>query len=814
MPVNFLNRLPEIDLISFLLGLFLGGLLWAIIIKAVKVSHSSKKILVKKKEKFVNKSNGQLVESINTSTLRICQSNHLAGFLFPLSKIYVPAELIYPYPYLDPSQDFPDAYESSQALPYIPELPEYYENIPLPTSSLLSALSKHNLISIQGEIGAGKTTMINAAVSDIIEKTGEGLQFEDNLPLYFHCSEIDIHKSENTDPFQLILQVTQFSVLHLPEIALKNLQTEYVDSNKLILFLDGLDELEPQLLTQYIGWIQNILVSHPHIRIVVTGNLAYSDDLEKLGFATFYISPLIHTMSQTMKSNWTNAIFNNSIRDSLLAGSAISEIDSIWSNQNNRFFNFFFTTLSLINDFSFSGNSSSQKSLLQSYILRFCSDHDDYEHLKKLAEEIYIRNDYLIEGDVINKLLRRSSDLENRSSLQLSESEIGQPGETLFQKLVRARVIIERKPNYFGFNSLLIFGFLLGGSYTRKTDSSWVYYYSNPLEEAALRFSPQNDYQFQWIQQTDSPVHRNITLLSKHISKCENNPAELNQIAPVIIKNLENTSIAFSSRLKYLSLLQSIDSQYSLKIFEFLNSKKSTSNKQMAALGLGFHKSTESIALLKSIFHESSVLKKIFCSFSLFRLWDSTSRKLIMDSLTTGDDFYKRIICELLACRLPEGKNLLLDISSNGSIAMRKASIFGLKLINDVEIVEHITRRIAEEKEWIVRDAAVRALEEINTHKLRLYNNAPPPPDQSDWLVEYASKLGTGISANKIPYNLLVDVVKNGNDPEKFAALNILRNNPSPQVIDYLTSLSETQDYIGDRAYFYLSESLRKQMPH
>ena len=812
MPANFFNQLPEIDLFSFLLGLILGGLLWAIVLKAVKISRSGKRVLVKKKEKFVNKTSAQLVKAINASTLRICQSNHLAGFLFPLSEVYVPTGLIYPYPYIDPSLDFPDAYESSQALPYIPEIPEYYENIPLPTSSLLSALLKHNLISIQGEIGTGKTTAINAAVSNIIEKTGEGIQFEESLPLYFHYSEIDIHKSENIDPVQSISQVAQFSELHLPEIAFKNLLTTYSDANKLILFIDGLDELDPISLNQYISWIQNILANHPQIRVVITNNLAYSDNLEKIGFVTYYISPLIHSLRQFLKSNWTNAILKSSIRDSLLAESALSEIDMIWSSQKLFSSNFFFTTLSLINDYTFSGNSGSQKSLLKSYILRFCVDRDDYDRLKKLAEEIYIRNDQIIERDIIQKILKRSTDLEKGSSVQLSEFETGQPGETLFHKLVRSRIIVERKTDYFGFGSLLIFGFLLGDSYSRKTDSNWVYYYSNPLEEAALRYSSQSDYLFQWIQQPDSPLHRNISLLAKHISKCEVIPSEFHRLAPVIVKSLENKSISFSGRLKYLSLLHSVDSQYTLKIYDFLNSKKTSNHRQMVALGLGFHKSKESISLLRSIFHDSSVLEKIFCVLSLFRLWDSSSRNLIMESLNTGDDFFKRIICEMLACRLPEGKSLLMDISSNGSIAMRKASIFGLKLINDIEIVEHITRRIAEEKEWIVRDAAVRALEEINTNKLVLNNIAPPSPDQSDWLVEYASKLGTGISANTIPYDLLIDVIKNGNDPEKFAALYILRNNPSPQVIDYFTSLAETQDYIGDRAYFYLSELLRNQI--
>jgi hypothetical protein len=813
MPANFLNQLPEIDLVSFLFGLFLGGVLWAIILKVLKVSHTSKKRLVIKKEKTVKKSSSQLVETIKVSTLRTCQSSHLAGFLFPLSTVYVPTELIYPYPYVDPSFDLPDAYESSQALPYIPELPEYYENIPLPSISLLSALAKQKLISIHGDIGSGKSTIMHAAISDIIEKNGEGLQFDECLPLYLQCSEFDCHKSENTDPFESITQAYQFTELHLPENALKNLLTTYMDSSKLILFIDGLDELDSQQFQIYTTWLHKLLASRSQLRVVVTGNLTYSDELESIGFITYFVSPLINSVRETLKSNWSNAIINSSIRESLLKESSIAEIETIWSNQKNLHLNHFFSTLSLLNDFSFSGNSGTQKSLLHSYILRFCREHTDYQRLKVLAEEIYIRNDHLIERDAIAKLLKQVPNLEDHSPLQVPESENVNQEETLFQKLVRARIIVERKPGYFGFQSLLVFGFLLGESYTLRTDSSWVFYYNNPLEEAALRFNPQSEYILQWIQQSDTPLHRNISLLSNHMFKCKNNRSEFHQIAPVIISSLENNSISFSSRLKYLSLLYTVDTQYAIKIFEYLLSKKSSHNKQMAAIGLGFQKTTESVALLKTILSDSSVIEKLFSVLSLFRLSDSTSLKLIMETLTTGDDFFRRIVCEMLACRLPEGKNLLLKLSTNGSIAMRKASIFGLKLIKDISIVEHITRRIAEEKEWIVRDTAVRALEEINTNKLSLNHYATPTPDNLDWLVAYASKLGTGISANSIPYELLYDVVKNGNDPDKFAALNILKNNPSPQVIQYFANLSDTQDYIGDRAYFFLSELLRKEIP-
>lgn len=807
---NYFSFLPEIDLLSFILGLALGGALWAFLSRIFKSSRKVKVVKTVKKDKFRPKTAAQLAERLNTNTLRFSQANHLAGFLVPLTEIFVDTKLIYPYPYVDPKTDIADAYESSQAFPFLPQHPEYYENIPMPSIGLISALLKHNLVSIQGEIGSGKTTLFSAVVSDIIERKGDGAQLNGFLPLSIHCSEIDLQKIDEENPLFNLVKLGQLSDLHQPDTALKNFLSTYLDAGKLIVFLDGLDELDSHFFNQYVFWINTLVKQYPQLRLAINVDRIYAKDLEVLGFIKYFISPLNSSIQQVLHENWRNAIIKSNIRNSLFLNN-IDDIDLLWENQKRVSSNFFFATLSLLNDFSLSGKASSKKLLLQSHLSRVCFSSEEITRLRKAAEELYIRQDHLLERGTLNSIFGNKLTLDSGTNLGISIPEKTQGDETLLDRLIRSHILVERQINRFGFCSLHFFGYLLSESYSRKTDSDWKYYQCNPLEEIALRYNTQTDYMDTWIQDTDFPLGRNISLLSRHFHKLTADNTQLNKIAPTVLSGLTNNSSSLSNRLQYLSLLLPLETQFVNKIFEFLISSKATLNKQLAIIGLGFQRSAEGIALVKSTLTGLTSLEKILCTITFFRLWDSTSRKYVNEFLSGGDDYLRRIVCELYALKYPSGKALLIDNSINGSIAIRKASIFGLKLIDSPDIEEHITRRIAEEKEWIVRDAAVRALEEINTGKLLLHHDTPPLPDKSDWLVEFASKSGMGISPNSYPFDVLFEVMKSGTDLEKMAALKMLGTNASLKAVEFLSTLSSNHDYLGDRAHFYLAEIIQNE---
>ena len=76
-------------------------------------------------------------------------------------------------------------------------------------------------------------------------------------------------------------------------------------------------------------------------------------------------------------------------------------------------------------------------------------------------------------------------------------------------------------------------------------------------------------------------------------------------------------------------------------------------------------------------------------------------------------------------------------------------------MINEPWVVDFLTTISTKDSEWIVRDTAAAALEEISNHQIELNNYTPPTPDKLEWLVEIAGKKGQGIAAKSIPNDLL-----------------------------------------------------------
>jgi HEAT repeat protein len=78
-----------------------------------------------------------------------------------------------------------------------------------------------------------------------------------------------------------------------------------------------------------------------------------------------------------------------------------------------------------------------------------------------------------------------------------------------------------------------------------------------------------------------------------------------------------------------------------------------------------------------------------------------------------------------------------------------------------------------EDKEWVVRNAAIQALEEI--HQPNPHVPQPLPAlTETTWLVEFASKQGMGIAEGEQALNLVLQALKTGTEDERLAALEYI----------------------------------------
>ena len=384
MPANLFKQFPHIDLFSFIAGLVLGAILYIVFVRLLKLFKQIRATRLKTKEKTQTVSKVKLIDRYKLDLLKRAQSDHLLGPLFPLSEIFVSVPLIYPYPYIDPKSKIQDSIEASSLLPFVSDTPEFYETIPFRSKSLLSAIMDHRLLLIQGQIGAGKTTIINNAISTILENKMPSSVLIGSTPIYAHYSEIDLTSSVRDDPLQVLYEISQFRALNTSKSGLESTFLPLISEGNAILFLDGLDEAAPSFISEFTLWLESLIKAFPLLKIVLAVNPVFIDGLSRIGFVSYLISPVNLGIRKELHNKLTFALRKLQLF-SPPSTTVVPISEDSWIRQNEGYTDLFTLTLSLVADLSLSGTAQGRSLLLRSFIDRFCSDTSQFERLSRIA---------------------------------------------------------------------------------------------------------------------------------------------------------------------------------------------------------------------------------------------------------------------------------------------------------------------------------------------------------------------------------------------------------------------------------------------
>ena len=794
---NPFTKFPQIDLFSFLSGLVLGAVLYVVFVRLFKLISQFRSTHQKTVSKVRVNSSIKLIDRFKLNALKRAQSDHLLGSLFPLSDVYVSIPLIYPYPYVDPKSKLVDAFEASSLLPFVTDTPEFYETIPFQSKSLPSAIRDHNLLLIQGEIGSGKTTLINNSISSILENRRGSSSINGFLPVYVHCSEVDLQSNVEEQPLQILMETTQFTSLGPSKPVLLSTFLPFFTEGKVILFIDGLDEAIPSVITEFSSWTNNLIKIYPSLKIVISVNNSFTDGLLKLGFTPFLISPINTGIRKDLKNKIVLLLKKLQLFGTP-ASTVIPITEESWQRQNSIRSDIFSLTLALIAEFSFSGSCDSTASLIKSYITRFTINRNQFDQLIESAVKMYEAPLHNLKKDELQSIFEETFQPSDQPESQIQK-------ESYFQFLLNMGFLVERQPGFFGFRFHNIFCYLLSRKFVFKSTNNWDHYLFNPIDNSALAFNDEKDYLQKWLTQKDLPLFRNVGLIGLHFEKVSSDQGIINNLLPKLVSSLQQEDLNLSIKLKFLSLILKLGNDTPLKVFDYLLSK-SQSGKIFSILGYGFYNSTKSISFLKQLMISATPLEKAFCAISLLRIGSSEARTVLLESLNFGDDLYRRLVCEMISVDRIDGISLLTELSVSNNISIRKSSIFGMKLIDEPWVVDFLTNLIAKDSEWLVRDTASAAIDEISNHQIELNNQAPPTPDKIAWLVEIAGKHGQNIAVKTIPNELLMEIVNNGPIQEKMASLNILSRYSNKEVVDFIISLFENDTELEDQAFFYTSQ--------
>src|SRR4030065_2943261 len=137
-------------------------------------------------------------------------------------------------------------------------------------------------------------------------------------------------------------------------------------------------------------------------------------------------------------------------------------------------------------------------------------------------------------------------------------------------------------------------------------------------------------------------------------------------------------------------------------------------------------------------------------------------------------------------------------------LLVRRSVIFGLIRLDQPwarKIVENLQ---LDDNEWVVRNAAIQAFDELN-RKSSFAPKSVPDLTETQWLIEYASRIGTTVAPGKPAEELVRKALTSGNPGEKLNAIDYLRNKCDPEAMELVyTTYKNSTGELRTSAYYLL----------
>jgi hypothetical protein len=114
-------------------------------------------------------------------------------------------------------------------------------------------------------------------------------------------------------------------------------------------------------------------------------------------------------------------------------------------------------------------------------------------------------------------------------------------------------------------------------------------------------------------------------------------------------------------------------------------------------------------------------------------------------------------------------------------LLVRRATIYGLKRIDEPWAMEILEETQIEDAQWVVKNAAQQVVEELNNPDPYIPQPLGPLED-IPWLIEFASNQGLGISAGDAAREMLMRAFSEGNEDEQLAALGQIQQRGETKV--------------------------------
>jgi len=716
---------------------------------------------------------------------RKSQSNHIASMLFPLERILIEPKVIAPPDSIPGLGEDDSSLRPSSLLPYAPEVPELYTDFPTQLIPLETLAASYQYFCLSGAAGTGKTTALSTLVSRFAQNETKP------LPLMIPGQ---VFLTPETLVMDLLVDHLVANASGMSHDSALDIISQAAQDSHLLLVIDDLDELAKDEFDKVVERIKEFQALLPNARIAVCSGTFYYGALEEVGFSIFTLAPWNREQRSRFIHQWSTA-FNDANKSELQERGAPlkSRLDKtiLWLLQEEISLSPMEQTikvwLSLANSLRFS-----QREKLYASYLEFLSDGTvNPEGFIAVAESLHNAQSTFITREKIAEALNSRSDYIIRN-----ENKRGSTNEVI-ETLITNNLFTEQSDNSLKFMHIDVSGYLnsqIGSSVplpslTDVLDSTFAFSF------LVNRASTDGDLaEFtSWLDKGDIPLYRNF-LAGMHWLKFTYTGDQLrNEIFKRSARMLQDSLLPFGQRARFLAFLAQSQDPSILSLLSLLKGNRDPFVRQLVALGYGMFTDEKAVTGLAELSDDESTSVQNAAVLSLARLWTAPAQDALVNVIFNADEAIRSSACELLAAHNPDGHQMLKEIIATDNYLARKAAVSGLRCIKEPWVREVLEKVSVEDTQWVVRDAAIAALDHIDdSHEFVPLNWLPV--HENPWTMEKSEEYHMELSTRSFPSALLQAVFDRGNSYDKKTALHYLLSQPTPQLIQQLNQITRQVD--------------------
>ena len=829
-----MNRLPQIDMLSFWIGAIVATIFWAIVAALRPSLRNTIEVIKQQREEARLRASSGIEDSHRKIVYRQTQEMHIAASLFSLDEIILEPRLMAPPAQLEPGM--PPNHEDiiEQTLPYLPTWPELGAFYGAPTLGLAEALTGGANIIITGQPGAGKTTALAHLASQIVNRQPGSASLHDHIPFLLHVADLGLPLPEPKKPEDLLApiiehQSSRASVFDAPRIP--NFVQYAFQNGHALLLLDGLDEMPQSQVQETSVYLRTLLRAYPKAQVMVAGAPEYIDGLLQLGFMPLTLMPWTNRQQDEFLNKW-DSLWQKYVKDETWT-QIPHEIDNLllkrWLATDNRGLTPLEFTLKLWAGYAGDVRGPRPLDAIEAHIRRLVPANTPLEALQVLGAQSNLNSLGIFESEQAKGWVKMFEPAESAPAAdeppiasEAPEATEAGNGESEPQKAPIGGKKDQKKSaapsaNRSLVNNLATSGLLKIHAKNRMRFSHPVF--SAYLAGQGLRGQGAAEpilHQPAWsgrtqvmrylaaftdttpliqnlLGQSDPLLMRPQLTVVQMLRESPRNAPWRNTIIANMLEILQNEDHPLALRGQILAAFALNGDQNISALFRQLLQSPSDQLRRLAALGLGVLRDAKAVEGLTRLIAQTIGPTQRAACLALVEIGTPPALEAVATALLQGDEDLRRAAAEALANDPVEGHEALREGITTDDILMRRAIVYGLARIHEDWAIELLQKTQTEDNQWVVRNVAVELLDSQSRPNARIPHRLTPPAE-TPWLIEFAGRQGMGISPGQVAADILLQAFKSQNEDEQRGALLYLRQTPSEGIISELY-----RAYFGDK---------------